>query len=264
MKRATRINLILLGIVAALGIAVTIQVKREIAQFEPPLSALDPAHIERIAVGCLHCEPRRFERVAGHWMMRAPYALPADDAQVVRLLSIATAVVRSRRPFAGMDAKKIGLDPPLMQLDLDGEHFDIGTTDAFNGDRYVRIGDTIAMAPDRFSPFLVAAPASELDRHLVPRGSTLTGLRIDGVEHPELVAAWTDAQAARIRADSDVPGNDAIALAELQFGDGTNASFRFFAEGESLIARRADPPLIYDLAPNLGQSLIPDSPTAPH
>ena len=258
MKRATRTNLILLSVVAALGVAVYWQVGKEIAGFEPPLSALDPATITHVRVACLQCIPRRFERIDGHWVMREPYDLPADDAQVARLLSIAASPVRSRRAFSSLDAKKIGLDPALISLDLDTVHFDIGTTDAFNGDRYVRIGDTIAMAPDRFSPFLVAAPASELDRHLLPRGSVLTSLKINHVDRPDLIETWTDAFAERITASSTT-ASAAESVVDMQLGDGSAISYQIARNGDAIVARRSEPALSYTLSTEQAIMLLGDA-----
>ncbi len=256
MKRATRTNLVLIGVVAALGVTAYWQVNREVAQFEPPLSALDPATVQHVRVGCLQCIPRRFERSDGHWMMREPYNLPADDAQVARLLSIATSPVRSRRPFASLNAKKIGLDPALMSLDLDSVHFDIGTNDAFNGDRYLRVGDTIAMVPDRFSPFLIAAPASELDRHFVARGSVLISLKIDGLDHPELIETWNRTLADRISVRRDTPPSADNSSVELQLADGAQVIFRFVRDGDTVIARRDEPALDYILSPEQATALL--------
>ncbi len=248
MKSATRTNLILIGIVAALGFAAYWQVGKEVAGFEPPLSALDPAKIEHVLVACLQCTPRRFERIDGHWMMREPYDLPADDAQVARLLSIAASPVRSRRAFSSLDAKKIGLEPALISLDLDAEHFDIGTTDAFNGDRYVRIGDTIAMVPDRFSPFLVAAPASELDRHLLPRGLHLSSVQINGIDRPDLTEVWSSEQASRVTAQGSSPSMPALAHAELVRDDGARIHFQLVRDGEKVYLQRDAPALTYAMS----------------
>jgi hypothetical protein len=256
MRRAARSNLILLGVVAVLGVAAYLQIGKETSRFEPPLSTLDPAMIQRVTVSCLECVPRRFERVGEHWTMREPYDLPADDTQVARLLGIASAVVRSRRPFSSLDAKKIGLDPALMRLDLDDQHFEIGTTDAFNGDRYVRVGDTIAMAPDRFSPFLVAAPASELDRHLVPRGSTLRSLRIDDIEHPQQMDAWTSVLASRVTIATDKPSAIRIASVDLTLGDDSVIHFELSRDADALIAKRDEPALSYLLPMKLAADLL--------
>ncbi len=264
MKRAARINWILIAVVAALGMAVYWQVNKEVAQFEPPLSALDPAAIKQIRVTCLECVSRRFERVDRHWRMRQPYDLPADDTQVARLLSIATSAVRSRRSFSSLDAKKVGLDPPLMSLDLDGEHFDIGTTDAFNGDRYVRTGDTIAMVPDRFSPFLVAAPASEIDRHLLPRGSVVTSLKINHVDRPDLIGAWSSALAARITVRTEASSNAHDELIELQLGNGALITYQIARNADSIVARRVDPALNYALSPEQVTVLLGDADALAH
>ncbi len=264
MKRAARTNLILIFVVAALGLAVYWQVNKEVTRFEPPLSALMPEQINNVTVSCLQCVARRFERVEGHWSMREPYNLPADDAQLVRLLSIATSAVRSRRAFSSLNAKKIGLDPPLISLDLGPEHFDIGTTDAFNGDRYVRVGDTIAMVPDRFSPFLVAAPPSEIDRHLLPRGSALKSLKINDLDRPELIEAWTHALAARITARTEDSSKAEGVVVELTLGDGSLITYRIVRDNEGGVARRSEPALNYVLSAEQVGALVGGSETRTH
>jgi hypothetical protein len=256
MRRASRSNLILLGLVVLLGLAAWWQVEREVAGFEPPLSTLDVAAIRRIEVNCLQCQRRLFERDGALWTMREPYVLPADQAVVARLLSIAHSPVRRRHALDAFEAAKVGLAPPLMSLDLDDTHFDIGLTDALGGDRYVRTGDRIAMVPDRFSPFLVAAPESELDRHLVPRGSTLTSLRIDGSARADLVETWTDAQAARLLADAD--GGDAATgtLVELRLADGSTVEFTLVAGTDGPVLRRTSPRIRYMLTPGQADALL--------
>lgn len=256
MRRASRSNLILLGLAVLLGLAAWWQVEREVAGFEPPLSTLDVAAIRRVEVSCLQCQRRVFEREGAHWTMREPYLLAADDAVVARLLSIAQSPVRRRHALDAFEPARIGLAPALMSLDLDDTHFDIGLTDALGGDRYVRTDDRIAMVPDRFSPFLVAAPESELDRHLMPRGSTLASLRIDGSVRADLVEAWTDAQAARLVADAD--GGDAATgtKVELQLADGSTVEFTLVAGTDGVYLRRRSPRIRYMLAPGQAQALL--------
>lgn len=256
MQRASRTNLILLGLVVLLGLAAWWQVEREVAGFEPPLSTLDTSAVRRIEVNCRQCQRRVFERDGAHWTMRQPYDLPADDAVVARLLSIARSPVRRRHALDAFDAAKVGLAPPLMRLVLDDTHFDIGLTDALGGDRYVRTGDRIAMVPDRFSPFLVAAPESELDRHLVPRGSTPASLRIDGSVRADLLEAWSDAQATRLVADADTTTAATGTQVELQLADDSTIEFTAGADAEGAFLRRATPPIRYRLAPGQAQALL--------
>lgn len=264
MKRATRINLMLILVVAALGFAVYWQVNSEVARYEPPLSILKPEQITEVTVSCLQCIVRRFERIDGHWMMREPYNLPADDAQLARLLSIATSQVRSRRSLTSLDAKKIGLDPALISLDLGPAHFDIGTTDAFNGDRYVRVGDTIAMVPDRFSPFLVAAPPSELDRHLLPRGAVVKILTINHVARPELMGAWANALAERITPSAENSSNAQDVVVEFELSDGALITYRMVHKSEGTVALRSEPALNYVLSTEQAIALLGDSHTSTH
>jgi hypothetical protein len=161
MRRRTRTNLFLLAMVALLGAGVYAELRRESAIAEDPLTRIDPARIRSLAVHCQSCTARRFEKVDGHWHMREPTAQPASDAAVARLAAIVRAPVRYRRSAAGLDAAKLGLDPPLATLDVDGTLLKFGTTDAIRNDRYVEVGGMVALVPDRFSALLFASPDSE-------------------------------------------------------------------------------------------------------
>lgn len=262
MQRAARTNLILLAVVALLGIGVWLQVRHEVDQFEPPLSAIDPGAVQTLEVRCLHCTARVFERVNGQWQMRAPYALAADATKVERLLAIAGSAVRNRRPLAELDATKIGLAPPLMSLRIDAQALDFGMTDAFNSDRYVRSDDVIAMVPDRFSPYLLATPESELDPHLLPPGRTPTALVIDGKQSMARAAAWSAARATAIsaRAGASTPAN-AVSV-EIRLDDGTTIHYRLSHAEGSVIAHREQPALDYTLDATQAEALLaePDAP----
>jgi hypothetical protein len=162
MRRRTRTNVILLAMVALLGAAAYAELRRERAIALDPLTTLDPDAIRALAVTCRSCTPRRFEKVDGHWLMRVPKSEPANDRAVERLAAIVRAPVRYRRPAAELDASKLGLDPPVATLEVDGKLLKFGTTDAIRNDRYVEFGGTIALVPDRFSALLFATPETEL------------------------------------------------------------------------------------------------------
>jgi hypothetical protein len=162
MRRRTRTNLFLAVTVALLGVAVFAEFRREHALERDPLTTIDPATVRSLAVTCLGCTARRYEKERGHWFMRAPQAQAANDEAVGRLASILRAPVRYRRPAAEVDPVKLGLDPPVATLEADGALLKFGTTDAIRNDRYVEFGGTIALVPDRFSVLLFATPESEL------------------------------------------------------------------------------------------------------
>ena len=161
MRRRTRTNLFLLAMVTLLGVAVFAEMRRERALARDPLTTMDPERIRSLAVTCQGCTARRFEKVDGHWMMREPKEQPANDDAVARLAAIVRAPVRYRRPADEMDATKLGLEPPVATLTVDGTVLKFGTTDAIHNDRYVEAGGTIALVPDRFSVLLFASPESE-------------------------------------------------------------------------------------------------------
>ncbi|MGH8171676.1 MAG: hypothetical protein ACREPX_00925, partial [Rhodanobacteraceae bacterium] len=70
MLRRTRTNVFLFAMVALLGIGAIAELRRESAMQRDPLTTIDPTAIHSLAVNCLACSPRRFEKIDGHWMMR--------------------------------------------------------------------------------------------------------------------------------------------------------------------------------------------------
>ncbi|MEO5561630.1 MAG: hypothetical protein ABIO49_16765 [Dokdonella sp.] len=162
MKRHTRTNLFLIVMVALLGFAVYAELRKEDAIATDPLFTLDLATVHTVSISCKDCTPRRFEKIDGHWRMLEPFAQAADDARIERIVAIARAPVRFRHVAGDLDAKKLGLEPPWASLRLDDTTLTFGTTDAIHGDRYVMVGGTIALVPDRFSALLFTKPESEL------------------------------------------------------------------------------------------------------
>lgn len=162
MRRRTRTHLILLGLAAALGALVYAQLRHEDTLAPEPLTAIDPATVHAIAVACDGCTSRRFEKVGAQWRMLEPYAREADAAAVEKLAAIARSPVRYRHAAGELDPKKLGLDPPLATLVLDGTTLKFGSTDAIHGDRFVEVGGAVALVPDRFSARLFAAPENEV------------------------------------------------------------------------------------------------------
>ncbi len=162
MRRRTRTQLVLLALAAALGAIVYAQLRHEDTLAPEPLTAIDPAAVRAVAVACDGCTPRRFEKDGTQWRMLEPYAREADAAAVAKLVAIAGAPVRFRHAAGELDPKKLGLDPPLATLVLDGTTLKFGTTDAIHGDRYVEVDGAVALVPDRFSARLFAAPENEV------------------------------------------------------------------------------------------------------
>ncbi|MGN6518166.1 MAG: hypothetical protein ACTHK2_01940 [Dokdonella sp.] len=158
MRRRARTLVFLIGAVALLGVAVLAELRHERALALDPLTTLDLAAVKRIEVDCMGCVARHYEKVDAHWRQRDPDA-PADEAMVERLLAIAHAPVRVRHAAGDLEAAKVGLAPPFATLRLDDTELRFGGTDAIRGDRFVAVGDAIALVPDRFSAWLFKAAA---------------------------------------------------------------------------------------------------------
>jgi hypothetical protein len=156
MKRRTRSLLLGATVVAGLAVLAVLQVRHERAVAIDPLTRLDPSRVQAIIVRCKGCPTRRYEHSGGVWRMQEPRAEAADPEVIARLLSIAATPVRDRHPRADLDPAKLGLDPPQATLALDDRVLAFGTSDAIHGDRYVAVGDEIALVPDRFSAWLFA------------------------------------------------------------------------------------------------------------
>jgi hypothetical protein len=162
MRRRTRNLAWLVVALAVLGAAVQLQLRHERAQSLDPLTAIDTHAVRRLVVECRGCAARRFEKIDSHWRMLEPRIGAADPEAIANLLAIANAPVRYRHAAGDIDPVRVGLVPPQATLRLDDASIRFGGTDAIHGDRYVAIGDAIALVPDRFSVRLFASPESEL------------------------------------------------------------------------------------------------------
>lgn len=262
MRRRTRTWLWLVGVGSVLGVAVFLQIDHETAQLPKPLTDIDPGIATTLEVRCRSCAPRRFEKVDGHWLMRAPYTLPADENAIRRLLAITRTPLREWRPLGDLDLAKLGLDPAEIVLTVDSLRISFGTTDVIDNDRYVRIGpsDRIARVPDRFSPFLLATAESELDHHLVPPASQISKLTINGIERPDLIAEWTTATANTIR-KPDAPASPELTSvnADLVLDNGGSIRYRIVHDSDVYLALRKTPDLAYQLSEVQAQTLLAPS-----
>jgi len=154
MARHARSLLVPAALVAVLAALAVLQVRHERASAIDPLTGLDVSAVRTLSVHCQACPTRRYERIGDTWRMREPRDGPADPHVIERLLSIASAPVRYRHARADLDPSKLGLDPPQATLLLDDVVLAFGTSDAIHGDRYVAVGDAIALVPDRFSVWI--------------------------------------------------------------------------------------------------------------
>ncbi|MBN8741385.1 MAG: hypothetical protein BGP24_15640 [Lysobacterales bacterium 69-70] len=261
MRRRTRQNLVLAAAVGLLALTAGIVVRREQASLGEPLAAVDTANLTDLRVSAGDKPARRFERRDGHWWMREPYAMPAHEDAVARLLAIPAAAPRQRHAADRFDPARIGLAPPQALLELGGKRLEFGVTDAIRGDRYVRTADGIALLPDRFSGWLLAPAESEIDHRLAAPLAELAQVRVDGRDHPELAAAWNRVTTSQVVAP-DGPAAAAAIVVELADAHGSRLTFRLWRRDDGrYLALREAPALVYPLDEPQMQQLLPATTT---
>jgi len=171
MRKSTRSILFLALAVAALGAAVYAELERETHLAMQPLTTLDPAAVKHIEIRCAAvCRSRRFERTDAGWQMLEPFAKPANDDAIRRLLGVARAPIRVRLQLRDYDLAKLGLAPAQIVLKLDDVIIEVGDEDPIEHDRYIHVGNALLRVPDRFSARLLEAPESELADVAAPAG----------------------------------------------------------------------------------------------
>lgn len=162
MNRAARQRLIVFVVVAALVGLTGWQVHRDNAVIrDHTLLPIAPAAITHIELAFRGGSAQRYTRRDGHWTLDAATPAPADDGRLGELTSLAGSPVYSWRPIGDFNPAKIGLAPPLATLQLDDLKLEYGELTAVGEQRYVRIGDRVALVPAQAFP----RPASGTSIH---------------------------------------------------------------------------------------------------
>ena len=154
MKRAARQRWLLLASVAVLlGLALW-QWQRDAGHANDALTTLDPAAIGHISLALPDAATLHYEkRSDGHWWRIDGTAhRVADDDRLRDLADIAGARVLSWRSLGDFEPAKIGLAPPQAILTLDGQTLTFGINAVPGPQRYVRVGERVALVSARYMP----------------------------------------------------------------------------------------------------------------
>ncbi len=152
MKRHTRQRLWLIGGTALLLAAAGWQWQRDSAQAPGTLLTQAPGDITQVALRLGSGPLEHYARRDGHWWRTDGTPARTDDGRLTELVQTAGAAVLSWRPMSDFDAARIGLAPPVATLTLDSTQLDFGETSVTGPQRYVRVGDRVALIPVRYTP----------------------------------------------------------------------------------------------------------------
>lgn len=247
MTRQARHTWILVAVVVALGLAAMGETLRDARNAPRPLLGAPPARIDAIELRCAACDgPRRFRRVQGRWRLVAPWDVAADDEALHRLLEIPSIPVRRRFGDAPADPATLGLAPPFAEVVLGGTRIAFGTTEAIDQARYVRVGDDVALVPDRISVTLLAPPERFVDRNpFADLRDGLASVEEAGAAWPAAkvaaLAGWRAESVAALAADAPRAGR-ALTLRD---GAGRTHGFLLEAHADRFALRRDDRPLAW-------------------
>jgi hypothetical protein len=152
VKRAARQRgFLLFGVALLLALALA-QYRRDQAAAPATLLMSDPASITHVELRLQHAPVEHYARREGHWWRTDGTPARADDGRLDELTEIAQAPVLGWRPARDFDPAKIGLQPPLAALRLDGQTLEFGETSATGPQRYVRVGARVALVSVRYTP----------------------------------------------------------------------------------------------------------------
>jgi hypothetical protein len=162
MKRATRTRLTLLVVVAIVLAAALWQWQKDRRDDPGDLLSLSPASINQIGLQFQNAPMQHYSHHDGHWWNTAGPGTRTDDGRLDELAQTAAAEVLQWRPVQDFSLSRIGLAPPLATLELNGQRVEFGETSVTGPQRYVRVGDRIALIPARYSPRPVEGKAMSL------------------------------------------------------------------------------------------------------
>lgn len=152
MKRATRQRWWMLAAAVVLTAFAYWQWTHDRDEAPGTLLAIDPGSVTQLTLRIGNGAEEHYARRDGHWWRTDGAPLRADDGRLAELSETAAASVLSWRPLTDFDPAHIGLTPPMAVLTLDGQRLEFGETSVTGPQRYVRVGDRVALVSVRYTP----------------------------------------------------------------------------------------------------------------
>lgn len=179
MKRSA-INLVLVGLVASLAVAVWLTPTDDHSGAPTSLTPLAPGKITAIQRLSRHGPALRMVRRNEIWHMNEPYALAANAERVKRLLNVAAAPTIEQFPMPENRLQEFGLDAPLARLELNGLALDFGNTDPIKHHRYVRFEGKLHLIKDIYAHHLTAPAEAFVSPRLFAEQEKILAVRTPG------------------------------------------------------------------------------------
>jgi hypothetical protein len=177
MMNRARLNLVLLIVAAGLGLAVFFSQEKE--EKGPPLTALTPDAVTRIAIEHPGSDAIRLEKKDGRWLLTAPVRAVVDEFEINALVGLADRETREK--LEGANLAELGLDPPQYTITLNDTAIAFGSVEPLQYRRYVKTGEAVYLVED--------PPSAALDKDyadLVSKNLFAGGAEIQRIDLPKL------------------------------------------------------------------------------
>ena len=272
MSKAAWLNLLLAGIVAALGVLVTLKPDSS-GPHEYSLATLNPGGARSIQIERPGAKPIVLEKRDNAWVMSAPLAARADPERIQRLLAIAGA--QSSNRIAATDLARFELERPTARITIDGQSFDFGMVSPVTREQYVLTGEAVYTVGLQYAAALPGEPADVIDKQLLSAAETpvrfefaafavakdKTGKWTLRPSHGELsqddFQAWQDGwrNASALRVEPYTSGKP-LGTIKVGLATGTELVLTILAREPQLALLRTDENLVYYFLKEPAQRLI--------
>lgn len=185
MNRA-RLNLALLVVAGGLGAAVFFSQERE--EKGPPLTALAPDAVTRIAIEHPGSPTIRLEKADAQWRLTEPVQAPVDEFEISALVGLADRETGDR--LEGVNLAELKLEPPQYTVTLNDTAIAFGGVEPLQYRRYVKVGETVALIEDPPSAALDKDYADLVSKNLFPAGAGIERIEVPGLTVARLEDGW--------------------------------------------------------------------------
>jgi len=273
MGRQSKINLVLLALVAALAAAVWLlpQPGQDTAV---AVSALDKQQVKRIRISRSAGAEIVLERQGQKWRLLDPFPARANSFRIDNLLAIAASTSEVQLP--AQELARYGLEPPAVTLWLDDDAFAFGDTNPVSRRRYLRHGDSIYLVTDSAFRHVSGSASEFADPQVLggiePTAFELPGLRLTLTENgwspdpaqPQvpadritaLVDEWRYARALDLHYREQASGGERLRIRHQGENGEQWLEIRVLERKPDLILYRPDEHLAYRLPADAAQRLF--------
>lgn len=182
MTSRTLLNLFLILITATLVLVIIYRPGIAPETPLPNLTGIDPQSVDEIHIKRTGRDDLTLEKRNGHWFLSGSPERPAAELQARTLAGLAGESSITRYPAGELDLEKIGLVNPAARIRLNDTEILHGTTEALDGNRYVRIGNTVHLINDRYHRLVLGDSSTFLSTKLLPDTAEVTRLDLPTLE----------------------------------------------------------------------------------